>query len=87
MIYYLYAYIQAHYTQLFACVHQNIVDQSGCADSDCDGGEDFAGDFLYALERFGVDNADIFDLGRWDPLQCFLHFGDDLTCIGRAGFD
>ena len=62
MIYRLLAIIPAHYTQLFVCVHQNIVDQSGRADFNGYCGENFAGDFLNTIKRFRIDNADIFDL-------------------------
>ena len=62
MIYCLPAIILTHYTQLFSCVYQNIVDESSRAYFNGYCGENFAGDFIYALKRFGIDNTDIFDL-------------------------
>ena len=62
MIYRLPAIIRTHYTQLLACVHQNVVDESGGAYFDCYCSKNFADDFVYTLKCFGIDNADIFDL-------------------------
>ena len=87
MIYCLPAIIRTHYTQLFAGVHQNIIDQPGGAESYCYGCEDFAGDFLDTFERFGIDNTDIFDLSRWNLLQYILHFGNDLARLRCSGVD
>ena len=87
MIYRILGIIRTHYTQLSGCVHQNIIYQPGRAEFDCHGGEDFAGDFIYTLKRFGIDNTDIFDLSRWNLPQYFLHFGNDLARFRRAGVD
>ena len=87
MIYCLPAIIRIHYTQLFSYVHQNVVDEPGGADFDSYSGEDFAGDFIYALKRLGIDNADIFDLSRWNLMQYCSHLGNDLVCFRCAGFD
>ena len=81
------AIIPKHYTQLLACVYQNIVDQPGRADFNGYGGEDFAGDCLDIFEHFGIDNADVFDLTRWNLLQYFLHFDNNLLRFCSAGLN